>query len=126
MLHFASPSFDAAMLEILLAADAGATTVVAPTTLYGSDDLTALLREESVTHAFLTPGVLETITPAPPEPDPLPALSTLIVGGDACAPATARRWITLGKRFFNAFGPTETTVMATLAGLPPRSTPRRC
>ncbi|HMS73958.1 non-ribosomal peptide synthetase [Gordonia sp. (in: high G+C Gram-positive bacteria)] len=116
VLHFASPSFDAAMLEILLAADAGATTVVAPTTLYGSDDLTALLREESVTHAFLTPGVLETITPAPPEPDPLPALSTLIVGGDACAPATARRWITLGKRFFNAFGPTETTVMATLAG----------
>ncbi|MBD0022934.1 MAG: amino acid adenylation domain-containing protein [Gordonia sp.] len=116
VLHFASPSFDAALLEVLLAADAGATTVVAPGDIYGSDELTELLRREAVTHAFLTPGVLGTITPSAPTTDPLPALRTVIVGGDACPPQTARQWIALGKHFFNAFGPTEATVMATVCG----------
>lgn len=114
VLHFASPSFDAAILELLLAADAGATTVIAPTGIYGADDLTGLLRAQAVTHAFLTPAVLGTLTTG--DGDPLPELSTLIVGGDACPPATARTWTGLGKRFFNAYGPTEGTVMATLAG----------
>ncbi|MEZ5210767.1 amino acid adenylation domain-containing protein [Gordonia sp. (in: high G+C Gram-positive bacteria)] len=110
VLHFASPSFDAALLELLLAADAGATTVVVPAGVYGADDLAAVLRDRAVTHAFLTPAVLGTVD------HPLPRLTTVIVGGDACPPATARHWIGLGKRFFNAYGPTESTVMATLTG----------
>ncbi|GAA3971611.1 hypothetical protein GCM10022231_36430 [Gordonia caeni] len=115
VLHFASPSFDAAILELLLAADAGATTVIAPTDVYGADDLVALLRAEAVTHAFLTPAVLDTLEVAGGQ-DPLPQLQTLVVGGDACAPATARRWTDRGKALFNAYGPTECTVMATVAG----------
>ncbi len=111
VLHFASPSFDAAVLELLMATDAGATTIVAPPDIYGADDLADLLRRERITHAFLTPGVLDTI-----EPDDLPDLRTIIVGGDACSPATARRWIAAGVRFFNAYGPTESTIMGTLAG----------
>ncbi|MGB6244813.1 amino acid adenylation domain-containing protein, partial [Gordonia sp. (in: high G+C Gram-positive bacteria)] len=117
VLHFASPSFDASVLELLMAADVGATTVVAPGDVYGADELSDLLRAERITHAFLTPSVLDTI-----DPGALPDLTTVIVGGDACAPATARRWIGAGKAFFNAYGPTETTVMATLAGpLAPQS-----
>ena len=38
---------------------------------------------------------------------------TLIVAGDACAPALAASWSTR-HRFFNAYGPTETTVCATV------------
>ncbi|MDS1115206.1 amino acid adenylation domain-containing protein [Gordonia westfalica] len=111
VLHFASPSFDAALLELLMATDAGATTVIAPTDIYGADDLAELLRGERITHAFLTPGVLDTI-----EPGDLPDLRTIIVGGDACSPVTAQRWIACGVRVFNAYGPTESTVMGTLAG----------
>ena len=110
VLHFASPSFDASVLELLLAADAGATAVVVPRSVYGADDLSSILREAAVTHAFLTPAVLDTID------EELPELTTVIVGGDACSTATADRWIGRGTRFFNAYGPTETTVMATLAG----------
>ncbi|MDL9936850.1 amino acid adenylation domain-containing protein [Gordonia sp. ABSL1-1] len=116
VLHFASPSFDATILELVLAAAAGACTVIAPRTIYGSDELAGFLRRESVTCAFLTPAALDTIELGPGGADPLPELRMLIVGGDSCAPATARRWIALGKRFFNAYGPTEATVMATLAG----------
>ncbi|MFT3659819.1 MAG: amino acid adenylation domain-containing protein [Gordonia sp. (in: high G+C Gram-positive bacteria)] len=119
VLHFASPSFDAAVLELLLAADAGATTVIAPTDVYGADDLAAVLRAGRVTHAFLTPAVLGTIDPgtlAPGADGGLPELTTLIVGGDVCPPETARRAIASGRRFFNAYGPTEATVMVTLAG----------
>ncbi|HEY9315772.1 amino acid adenylation domain-containing protein [Williamsia sp.] len=112
VLHFASPSFDAALLELLLSADAGATSVIVPADVYGASELAEVLRNQHVTHAFLTPGTLDTIDPD----EPLPVLETIIVGGDACAPATASRWISLGKSFFNAYGPTEATVMATLAG----------
>lgn len=125
VLHFASPGFDAAILELLLAADAGATSVIAPTDVYGAEDLRGVLHEQQVTHAFLTPGALDTIEIPVVDAiaqDPLPRLEVLIVGGDACAPATANRWIALGKRFFNAYGPTESTIMATAAGpLPPVS-----
>jgi amino acid adenylation domain-containing protein len=116
VLHFASPSFDAAILEILLAAAAGATTVIAAPDIYGSADLAEVMIREEITHAFLTPGVLESISPASSDGHPFPALQTLIVGGDACAPATARRAIGWGTALFNAYGPTETTIMATMSG----------
>ena len=38
-LHFASPSFDASMLELLMAVGAAATMVIAPTAVYGGDEL---------------------------------------------------------------------------------------
>ncbi|MGW5523599.1 amino acid adenylation domain-containing protein [Gordonia sp. NPDC003950] len=116
VLHFASPSFDAAILELLLAAAAGATTVIAAPDIYGSADLAEVMIREEITHAFLTPGVLESISPASSEENPFPALQTVIVGGDACAPETARRTIGWGTALFNAYGPTETTIMATMSG----------
>ncbi|MXP19851.1 amino acid adenylation domain-containing protein [Gordonia sp. HNM0687] len=125
VLHSASPGFDAAILELLLAADAGATSVIAPADVYGAGELTDFLHEHAVTHAFLTPGALDTIEMPGDDTgarDPLPRLEVLIVGGDACAPDTANRWIAVGKKFFNAYGPTESTIMATAAGpLPPVS-----
>ncbi|GGG23273.1 hypothetical protein GCM10007304_41350 [Rhodococcoides trifolii] len=110
-LHFASPSFDASVLELLMAARGGATMVVAPTDVYGGDELAELLERLAVTHAFLTPGALDTIGD-----HDLPALQTIVVGGDVCPPALAHRWIGRGRRVFDAYGPTESTVMATLAG----------
>ncbi|MEE4021578.1 amino acid adenylation domain-containing protein [Gordonia sp. PKS22-38] len=108
-LHFASPSFDAAMLELLLAVDAGATMVIAPPTVYGGDELTDLLADKAVTHAFITPAAL-----AAAAPRDLPALETVAVGGEASPPEVVARWAP-GRRYLNCYGPTETTIVSTMS-----------
>ncbi|MCL2534896.1 MAG: amino acid adenylation domain-containing protein, partial [Nocardiaceae bacterium] len=109
-LHFASPSFDASILELLMAFGGTATAVVVPVGVYGGDELGAVLRDERVTHAFVTPGALATV-----EPTGLDDLRVVVVGGDACDDALMRRWAP-GRRMFNAYGPTESTIMATHYG----------
>ncbi|MEY1674250.1 amino acid adenylation domain-containing protein [Gordonia sp. ABKF26] len=108
-LLFASPSFDASMLEFLLAVESGATMVVAPTTIYGGDELVEFLDDREVTHAFITPSAL-----AAAAPHPLPHLRTLGVGGEASTPELVARWGT-GRRYINSYGPTETTIVAAMS-----------
>ncbi|WP_227981690.1 non-ribosomal peptide synthetase [Nocardia spumae] len=110
ILHNASPSFDAAVLELLLAIGAAATLVIASPPVIGGNDLADLLRRERVTHAFMTPSVLATV-----RPDGLDTLATIVVGGEACPPDLVRTWATGGRRLHNAYGPTETTIAATLS-----------
>ncbi|WP_048772056.1 non-ribosomal peptide synthetase [Rhodococcus ruber] len=107
VLHFASPAFDASVLEYLLAAAAGGTLVVAPADVYGGDELLELLRAERITHWFSTPAV-----PALLDPAGLDALRVLAVGGEAWPAETAARWAP-GRTMLNVYGPTETTVLAT-------------
>src|SRR5262249_23648603 len=45
---------------------------------------------------------------------PLPALNTLIVGGEKCPPELVARW-GRDRHFIIAYGPTETTVCATVS-----------
>ncbi|KAA0021323.1 non-ribosomal peptide synthetase [Antrihabitans cavernicola] len=107
-LHFSSPSFDASVLELLMGFTAGATVVIAPTDIYGGAELARLLADEHVTHAFVTPAALATMDSAT-----LPELTTVIVGGDACSDDLVATWST-GRAMFNAYGPTEATVAATI------------
>ncbi|MGV5049105.1 amino acid adenylation domain-containing protein [Rhodococcus pyridinivorans] len=108
-LHFASPSFDASVLELLLAFGAGATMVIAPPDLYGGSELREFLLRERVTHAFITPAALATVNP-----DGLDTLSVVVVGGEACPPELVERWAS-GRRFHNGYGPTETTIMTNIS-----------
>ncbi|MGW4244546.1 amino acid adenylation domain-containing protein, partial [Nocardia sp. NPDC004722] len=108
-LHFASPSFDAAVLELLLACGTGATMVIAPAECYGGEELSELLRAERVSHAFLTPAVLAGL-----DPNRVPELRALLVGGEACPPEVLARW-SPGRGFFNLYGPTESTVAVTIS-----------
>ena len=108
-LHFASPAFDAAILEFLLAVEVGATMVVVPPTIYGGDELVDFLDEQAVTHAFITPAAL-----AAAAPHPLNRLRTLGVGGEASTPELVARWGT-GRRYINSYGPTETTIVAVMS-----------
>ncbi|WP_084497270.1 non-ribosomal peptide synthetase [Nocardia amamiensis] len=109
-LHFSSPSFDASVLEMLLGFAAGATMVIAPPGMYGGAELAGLLREERVTHAFVTPAALATV------PDEgLGDLQVVIVGGDACSEELVETW-TAGRRMHNMYGPSEATVAATASG----------
>ncbi|WP_169588536.1 non-ribosomal peptide synthase/polyketide synthase [Antrihabitans stalactiti] len=109
-LHFASPSFDASILELLLAFGAGATMVLVAPRVRGGQELVEALDVGRVTHAFVTPGVLATMDPLG-----LTDLRVVIVGGEACEVSLVRRWAP-GRRMFNAYGPTESTIMATQAG----------
>ncbi|WP_158726785.1 amino acid adenylation domain-containing protein [Tomitella fengzijianii] len=108
-LHFASPSFDAAILEALLAFPSGATMVIAPADVYGGDVLTELLAEQRVSHAFITPAALDTV-----DPQRLPGLGTVLVGGEALRPDLAERWAS-GRVLSNIYGPTETTIVTTMS-----------
>ncbi|MEV5649231.1 amino acid adenylation domain-containing protein [Nocardia sp. NPDC052254] len=114
-LHFASPSFDASVLELLLALGGAATMVVAAPTVLGGDELAGLLRREGVTHAFVTPAALASVDPAG-----LDDLRVVVAGGEACPPELVRRWvIPIGsgenREFFNGYGPTETTIMTNIS-----------
>ncbi|MGG7099751.1 amino acid adenylation domain-containing protein [Rhodococcus sp. 24CO] len=108
-LHFSSPSFDASVLELLLAVDTGATMVIASPDVYGGQDLAELIAGEGVTHAFITPAALASV-----DPTGLDVLQSIVVGGEACPPELVQRWAP-GRRLFNGYGPTETTVMVCIS-----------
>ncbi|NMN98108.1 non-ribosomal peptide synthetase [Antrihabitans stalactiti] len=114
ILHFASPSFDGSVLEFLMAIGAGATLVVAPPTIYGGADLSAFIAQEHVTHAFITTAALSSM-----DPTGLDSLRVVCTGGEACPPDLAARWAgtdAAGSRnFYNAYGPTETTIITMIS-----------
>ncbi|NMD93864.1 amino acid adenylation domain-containing protein [Rhodococcus sp. BL-253-APC-6A1W] len=107
---FASPSFDASLLELLMAVGGGATLVLVPTGIYGGTELGTVLADTGVTHLFLTPAALATL-----DPETLPHVRVVVVGGEACEPSLVARWAP-GRAMFNAYGPTESTIMATHFG----------
>ncbi|NMM91372.1 non-ribosomal peptide synthetase, partial [Rhodococcus sp. SRB_17] len=111
-LHFASPSFDASVLELLLAFGGGSTMVIARPDVYGGDELAELLVGEQVTHAFMTPAALGSLSAE----DGFENIEVVVVGGEACSPALVTRWAP-GRKFFNAYGPTEATVATSIAEL---------
>ncbi|MFE6925793.1 amino acid adenylation domain-containing protein [Nocardia sp. NPDC057663] len=111
VLHVASPSFDAAVLELLLAAGAGATLVVAGPTAFGGAELGELLARERVTHIALTPSALASVDTVAHED-----LRAIITGGEPCPPELVQRWAAPGRVHFNDYGPTEATIWATGAG----------
>ncbi|WP_226438490.1 non-ribosomal peptide synthetase, partial [Rhodococcus yananensis] len=114
-LHFASPSFDASVLELTMGFGAASTVVIAPPTIVGGSELADLLRDEQVTHAFVTPAALGSV-----DPDGLDDLRVIATGGEACSPELVSRWAVVlpdGTRraFFNAYGPTESTVASNIS-----------
>ncbi|WP_433525469.1 amino acid adenylation domain-containing protein [Nocardia pseudovaccinii] len=106
-LQVASPSFDASVMELLMAHSTGGRLVVAPPDVYGGSDLEHLLRTERITHAAITPSALATM-----EPTDLADLRVLGVGGEAVSPELVDRWA-VGRRMVNLYGPTEFSVCAT-------------
>ncbi|WP_206511640.1 non-ribosomal peptide synthetase, partial [Rhodococcus sp. KRD197] len=108
-LAFASPSFDASILEFMLAFGAAATMVIAPPALYGGPELARLIAVCKVTHAFVTPAALASVDPAG-----LSTLKVIATGGDACPPELVTRWAP-GRKMFNAYGPTEATIFSSIS-----------
>ncbi|KMS75296.1 hypothetical protein ACM01_09890 [Streptomyces viridochromogenes] len=110
VLQFSAPGFDASVMELLMAFASGGTLVVPPEAgpLVGAP-LQRILTDESITHALIPPAALATL----PASD-LPELRTLVVGAEACPGELVARW-SPGRRMANAYGPTESTVCATIS-----------
>jgi amino acid adenylation domain-containing protein/non-ribosomal peptide synthase protein (TIGR01720 family) len=119
VLQFASLAYDAAVWETIMALASGATLV-----LTGREDLMAgpvllrLLAEQGITQVTLPPSALATL----PEGS-LPALQTVVAAGERCSAELAEIW-SRSRRFYNAYGPTEYTVCATLELLSSASSSR--
>jgi amino acid adenylation domain-containing protein len=105
VLLFAPLHFDASVMDVFTALATGAALVVAPREeMVPGNALIDLLRTQGVTHAKFTPSALA----ATPVAD-LPALEAVMVGGEVCTADLVARWAP-GRRFFNGYGPTETSV----------------
>ncbi|MFI2475733.1 amino acid adenylation domain-containing protein [Nocardia xishanensis] len=111
VLAVASPSFDAAVLELLMAVGAAGTLVIAGPTAFGGPELGELLARERVSHIALTPSALGSVDAAALGPEP--ALRAIITGGEPCPPELVEKWAAPDRLHFNDYGPTETTIWAT-------------
>jgi amino acid adenylation domain-containing protein len=108
--QFAALSFDASVSEIFTALLAGATLVIPiEDRLLSGSALTDFLQEQAISVVTLPPSVISSL----PQVD-LPQLQTIVAAGEACTPDLASRW-GKGRRFVNAYGPSEATVCATMA-----------
>jgi amino acid adenylation domain-containing protein len=111
ILQFASLSFDASIFEIVLSFASGATLYLeSREALLPGASLAELLREQAINNITLPPSALALLPVGA-----LPDLQTIVVAGEACGAELVARWATPGRRFFNAYGPSEATVWATVA-----------
>lgn len=114
VIQFASLNFDVSVSEILTTLCSGAQLCLgSPNSLLPGVTLLEFLQKQAITHAALSPSVLAELPQAS-----LNDLQVIIVGGEACPTNLMRQWA-LGRRFFNAYGPTEATVEATIAECSP-------
>ena len=113
VLQFASCSFDASMSEIFMALLCGATLVVAPDdVIRDGQRFLDLIERERITVVTLPPSYLRALDRAP-----LP-LRVLITAGEPPDEHDARHYAAR-LRYFNAYGPTETSVCATMHEVSP-------
>lgn len=109
VLQFASFSFDASVSEIVTTLLAGATLVLeTQNALMPGPEFAELLRSRGVTVVTLPPSILAALPS-----EALPDLRTVVTAGEACSKELVARWQP-GRKFINAYGPTESTVCATM------------
>ncbi|WP_406097361.1 amino acid adenylation domain-containing protein [Kitasatospora purpeofusca] len=108
VLQFSHPTFDGAVFDLLLALAHGGRLEAITDAETSGEPLAAALRRRRVTHAVLPAAVLRTLGS-----EQFDDLDVVLSVGDVCLPETARLR-SARHRFFNGYGPSETTVCATL------------
>lgn len=109
-LQFASVSFDAAVSEVFMALVSGAAIWLEPRDQVPDPAAFGVLMETAkIDHATLPPALLQALPP-----NNFRGLGTLLIAGEAASEELFRRWAQDGRRVFNAYGPTEITVCATM------------
>ncbi|KAJ3950205.1 uncharacterized protein N0V96_001348 [Colletotrichum fioriniae] len=106
VLQFSAYSFDASLFEILTTLIHGGTVCVA-TEKERFENLGDFASSTRVNLALLTPSVARIIRPTE-----MPSLKTLVLGGEAPDEALIKKWLDAGLTLFNAYGPSECSVIA--------------
>jgi amino acid adenylation domain-containing protein len=123
VLQFVSLGFGVSIADVHMTLCAGATLVMRGDGALSGADLVALVQRHRVTNLVLPASVLAAV-PA----EDLPSVRCVAVGGEPCAASLVDRWAP-GRRFVNAYGPTEATVATATAvcraggGTPPIGRP---
>lgn len=110
VLQASALGFDASIFEIVLALAHGATLVIPPTRIQDGAQLTSAIEELDIDCAVLSPSLIAAMDINGPVP------STLIAAGEACPNAVVRAWAPRCE-LFNAYGPTECSIWATVERL---------
>jgi non-ribosomal peptide synthetase-like protein len=115
MFQGASVAFDLSMEEIWIPYLVGAKLFVATPQIMGeTETLPDILEEAGVTVIDTVPTLLTML------PRDVKTIKKILLGGEACPPAVVDRWTRIGRTIFNTYGPTEATVVATVAEVWPR------
>ncbi|MEU3456523.1 amino acid adenylation domain-containing protein [Micromonospora sp. NPDC006766] len=102
-----SLGFDVAAIDLFLPLTVGGSVQ-----LVGDEDrsdparMQRFLAAHEANYGFITPTVLALL-----DPDAVPSWQVVLCGGEAVPAELAARWAP-GRRFFDAYGPTEATVLA--------------
>ena len=110
VLQFSTINFDASTFEIFMALRVGATLYLASKeNLLPGQPLAQFIKDNTINIMSLAPSVLALL----PQED-FPSLKIINVAGEASTTELLNRWVT-NRRIFNLYGPTETTIWATIA-----------
>ena len=107
VLQFASHTFDASVMEILTTLVCGGCVCI-PDDESRLNDCARIINEMEVNWTLLTPSFVQTIRPSE-----VPTLRTLVMGGEAMSQTQISTWADK-VNFMNAYGPSETSVVATV------------
>ncbi|PKY07567.1 nonribosomal peptide synthase Pes1 [Aspergillus campestris IBT 28561] len=105
--HFASLTFDAAIVEIFATLMLGGCTCI-PSEEERLNDVAGAIRRMNVTWSLLTPSIADII-----EPSTVPTLKVLVCGGEKLSQEVVTKWAHRVK-LMNAYGPTETAIVAVM------------
>lgn len=107
LLQYSTVSFDASVLDIFPALLSGAALCIpSDAQRMSSWQLEAFCERHGVNHAFLPPALLGAL-----DAERFGVLRTVLTGGEPCSLAAIESW-SQGRRFYNLYGPTECTVLA--------------
>ncbi len=108
VLQFSSLSFDMSVWEIYTTLLNGATLCILNRTDSRRNEVEKFLKDETIQVATLTPSLLKVM-----DSEELPSLKVIVCAGESCSKELIDKW-NLNRKFINAYGPTETTICATL------------
>ncbi|KAL6863367.1 NRPS [Amphichorda felina] len=104
--QFAQFTFDASLHDVLTTLQFGG-CVCMPSEEERMSDLAGSIRRLKANYMFLTPRVLSTL-----KPFDIPAVRTIILGGEAVLAEHTDAWVRRA-RVFDAYGPAECSIMST-------------
>jgi amino acid adenylation domain-containing protein len=109
VLQFSSPSFDASISELTMAAVGGGALCLADADeLMPGPPLLEVLRTRRITVLTIPPSTLAALAPIE-----LPDLRLVLAAGETCPAEQVARWAP-GRRFLNVYGPTEASIWVTV------------